>query len=120
MENVVRFINKYIDPFASMEQHPGRQRHSATPISAKGYVYPPTEKHGSISKKLALRIDFERMCQKNSENIVLGIFLSNLKDWYVINALARCMELRRSRVWHRAKRVFNLTTFGLMPYIPSG
>ena len=59
-------------------------------------------------------------CQKNSENIVLGIFLSKPKDWYVINALARCMELRRSRVWHRAKRVSNLTAFGLMPCSPLG
>ena len=36
------------------------------------------------------------------------LFLSNPKDWYGINALARCMELRRSRAWHRAKRVLIL------------
>ena len=29
-------------------------------------VYPPTEKHGSISKKLALRIDFVRACAKEN------------------------------------------------------
>jgi hypothetical protein len=34
------------------------------PIIAKGYVYPPTEKHGSISKKLAVWIDFERASQE--------------------------------------------------------
>ena len=56
----------YIDPIARMEQHPGSLRSRATPIIAKGYVYPLTEKHGSISKKLALRIDFERARQEKS------------------------------------------------------
>ena len=60
--------------FASMEQHPGRQRLSAAPIIAKGSVYPPTEKHGSISKKLAVWIDFERVCQEKSQVIRLGFF----------------------------------------------
>lgn len=30
--------------------------------------------------------------------------------------LARCMELRYSRVWHRAKRVSNLVPCGLIPF----
>ena len=46
--------------------------------------------------------------QKNSSDLFRGIFLSNPKDWYGINALARCMKLRRSRAWHRAKRVSKL------------
>ena len=49
-----------------MEQHPGRQRSHATPIIAKGYVYPLAENHGSISKKYAIRIDFVRVCQKKA------------------------------------------------------
>ena len=31
--------------------------------------------------------------------------LSKPQGWYGINAPARCMELRRSRAWHCAKRV---------------
>jgi len=34
------------------------------PIIAKGYLYPLTENYGSISKKLAVWIDFERVSQK--------------------------------------------------------
>ena len=37
----------------------------------------------------------------------------NPKDWYAINALARCMELRQSRAWHRAKRVSKLVPLRL-------
>jgi hypothetical protein len=33
------------------------------PIIAKEYVYPLTENHGSISKKLVVWIDFERASQ---------------------------------------------------------
>lgn len=44
-----------------------------TPIIAKGYVYPLTQKHGSISKKLVVRLDFVRVCQykKASEDAFL-------------------------------------------------
>ena len=37
-------------------------------ITAKGYVYPLTENHGSILKKLVVRIDFERVCQEKSHS----------------------------------------------------
>jgi len=49
-----------------MEQHLGRPRILLTLIIAKGYVHPPTENHGSISKKLAVWIGFERVCQKSN------------------------------------------------------
>ena len=52
-------------------------------------------------------IYFGHQTQKNSSDLFRGIFF-NPKDWYGINALARCMELRRSRAWHRAKRVSKL------------
>jgi hypothetical protein len=46
-----------------------------TPIIAKEEVYPPTENRGSISKKLALRIYFVRVCQEKSQvEIRLGFF----------------------------------------------
>ena len=58
------YTNKwYIASFASMEHPPGRQRSRAVPIIAKGYVYTLALKHGSISKKLVVRIDFVRVCQ---------------------------------------------------------
>ena len=46
--------------------------------------------------------------RKKERSNCFVLFLSNPKDWYGINALARCMELRRSRAWHRAKRVLKL------------
>ena len=39
--------------------------------------------------------------------------LSKPQAWYGINALARCIQLRRSRAWHRAKRVSKLVPLRL-------
>ena len=61
--------------------------------AGRGYLRAPHEYPSSAAKKIL--------------GLVPRIFLSNPKDWHGINALARCMELRRSRAWHRAKRASN-------------
>ena len=48
----------------------------------------------------------EKYCRKGY--VFCSIFLSKPQAWYGINAPARCMELRRSRAWHRTKRVSKL------------
>jgi len=62
-----------------MEQRPGRQRSRATPIIAKGSVYPLTENHGSVSKKLTVWIDFERVYHKKHHASAWCFFFSNIK-----------------------------------------
>ena len=57
----------------------------------------------TLTLYVGVRIPIPQPKKERSNRFVL--FLSNPKDWHGINALARCMELRRSRAWHRAKRV---------------
>ena len=70
------YITAYIDSFASMAQKPDRSRTTFCSRHRQGISLSATENHGLFLYDSLIWIYFVVVTQKNTENFVLGIFLS--------------------------------------------